>query len=108
MNKINVELFAAAIAVVLSFPLHMYAQDASGLYQSKCVACHGADGSGSPTGTKLGAHDFHSPEVQKQSDAELTATLTNGKNKMPAYGKSLKANDIKGLVAYVRSLAPAK
>jgi len=27
---------------------------------------------------------------------------------MPPYGKSLKPDDIKGLVAYIRSLAPAK
>jgi mono/diheme cytochrome c family protein len=38
------------------------------------------------------------------SDADLTATITNGKNKMPAYGKSLKADDIKELVAYIRTL----
>ncbi len=113
MKKINVRVFAnvAAIAVVvlvvLSLPAH--AQNASdALYKSKCVACHGPDGSGSATGQKLGVHDFHSADVQKQTDAELTAIIANGKNKMPSYGKTLKAADIAGLVAYIRSQAAAK
>ena len=54
-------------------------------------------------GKKLGAHDFQTADVQKMSDAELTDVITNGKNKMPKYG-SLKAEDIKGLVAYIRTL----
>jgi len=36
------------------------------------------------------------------SDTELTDIITNGKNKIPKYGASLKPEDIKGLVAYVR------
>jgi mono/diheme cytochrome c family protein len=59
-------------------------------------------------GKKLGVHDFQTADVQKMSDAELAGIIADGKNKMPAYGKSLKAEDIKGLVAYIRSLAPAK
>jgi hypothetical protein len=54
-------------------------------------------------GKKMGAHDFQTAEVQKMSDAELTDIITNGKNKMPKYG-SLKPEDIKGLVAYIRTL----
>jgi mono/diheme cytochrome c family protein len=42
------------------------------------------------------------------SDAELTAITTDGKGKMPAYGKSLKPDQIKDLVAYIRSLAKMK
>jgi cytochrome c6 len=80
------------------------AQDAAGLYAAKCVACHAADGSGSDVGKKLGAHDFHSATVQNMSDADLTGIISNGKNKMPPYGKTLKAGEIKGLVAYVREL----
>jgi mono/diheme cytochrome c family protein len=37
------------------------------------------------------------------SDTELSETITNGKNKMPAY-KSLTPDQIKGLVAYIRTL----
>jgi cytochrome c6 len=95
---------AVALAVVLTLSLSARAQNASEtLYKSKCAACHGADGSGSAMGKKLGAHDFQTADVQKMSDAELTDVITNGKNKMPKYG-SLKAEDIKGLVAYIRTL----
>jgi mono/diheme cytochrome c family protein len=78
--------------------------DATKTYQGKCVACHAADGSGSSIGKKVGTHDFHSADVQKQSDAELSEAIAKGKNKMPGYEKTLKPDDIKGLVAYIRTL----
>jgi cytochrome c6 len=93
-----------ALALMFFLSAAGLADDAATIYQAKCVACHAADGSGSDVGKKLGAHDFRSADVQKMSDADLTAALSNGKNKMPAYGKSLKPEDIKGLVAYVRGL----
>ena len=48
---------------------------------------------------------FSDPETKKMSDDELAAVIEKGKNKMPAYGKSINADDIKALVAYIRSLA---
>lgn len=77
------------------------AQDAAATYKSKCAMCHGADGKGGKMGTK----DFASPEIKAMSDAQLTATITKGKPpKMPAYGEKLKDTEIKGLVAYIRTL----
>ena len=81
------------------------AQDAAGTYKAKCAMCHGADGKGSPTGLKMGVHDFTSADVQKETDAQLTETITKGKNKMPAYEGKLKDTEIKDLVAFIRSLA---
>jgi cytochrome c6 len=78
---------------------------AQATYKAKCAACHAADGSGSEVGKKLGVHDFHSSQVQSESDADLTQLIVKGKNKMPAYEKSLKPDEIKGLTAYVRDLA---
>jgi mono/diheme cytochrome c family protein len=106
MKRVYVAVFTlvTALAVVLSLSLSAHAQNASeALFKSKCAACHGPDGTGSATGKKLGAHDFTTAEVQKMTDAQLTDTITNGKGKMPAY-KSLKPEDIKGLVAYIRTL----
>jgi hypothetical protein len=54
-------------------------------------------------GFELGAHDFTSADVQKMSDADLTDIITNGRNKMPRYA-ALKPEEIKGLVAYIRTL----
>jgi cytochrome c6 len=82
-----------------------FADDAAATYKSKCAMCHGPDGKGSATGTKMGAHDFSSPEVKAESDAQLTDVITKGKAKMPAYGGKLKDTEIKDLVTYVRSVA---
>jgi len=63
--------------------------------------CHGADGKGG----KMGTRDFASAEVKAETDAQLTDIITKGKGKMPSYDGKLKAEDIKGLVAYIRGLA---
>ena len=39
------------------------------------------------------------------SGADLANIVTNGKDKMPSYKKSLKPDQIKDLVGYIRSLA---
>ncbi len=111
MKKIAVQFIISAIAITIVLFLSASARADSTsetLYKTKCSACHGPDGSGSAVGTKLGVHDFHSPAVQTQSDAALTGIITSGKGKMPSYQKTLKAEEITGLVAYIRSLAPAK
>jgi mono/diheme cytochrome c family protein len=75
-------------------------------YKAKCAMCHGPDGSGNtPAGQKFKVRDLRSPDVQKQSDADLTSIITNGKAPMPAYGKTLSAADIRELVAYIRTFA---
>ena len=45
------------------------------------------------------------PWQKKESDAELAAVIKNGKKPMPPYGDKLKEDEIKALVAYVRSFA---
>jgi mono/diheme cytochrome c family protein len=101
-------LWGLAITFFLSSSSSARADDSATLYKAKCAACHGPDGAGTAVGTKLGAHDLRSADVQKMSDAELTEIITNGKNKMPAYAKTLKPDDVKGLVAFIRSLAAKK
>ncbi len=78
------------------------AQAGAATFKAKCASCHGADGKGKEA---LKTQDMASAAVQNMSDAELTAITTDGKGKMPAYGKSLKPDQIKDLVAYIRSLA---
>ena len=76
------------------------------LYQTKCAACHGPDGSGNTTvGKALKLQDIKDPEVQKESDADLTTVIAKGKGKMPGNEKTLKPDQIKALVGYVRELA---
>ena len=103
-KKIQV-MFLTAFAF-LFFTSHSRAQsEVEKTYKTKCVACHAADGSGTEVGKKLGTHDFHSSEVQSESDADLTQIIAKGKNKMPAYEKSLKPDEIKALAGYVHDLA---
>jgi mono/diheme cytochrome c family protein len=81
-------------------------EKSAALYKQKCAACHGVDGKGETvTGKAMKVHSFADPEVAKMSDDELAGAIEKGKGKMPAYGKSLKPDEIKAMVAYVRGLA---
>jgi len=75
-------------------------------YKAKCATCHGADGKGdTPAGKSTKVRSFADPEVVKASDDDLAGILEKGKEKMPGYGKSMKPDEIKNMVAYIRSLA---
>jgi mono/diheme cytochrome c family protein len=75
------------------------------LYKSKCAGCHGADGKGqTAVGKANNIRDLGSADVQAQGDDAIAGIVSGGKGKMPAYGKSLKADQIKDLVAYIRTL----
>ena len=88
----------------LSAPTNADEKSAS-TFKAKCAVCHGASGKGdSPAGKSMGVLSFSDPAVAGKSDADLRAVVEKGKNKMPAYGKSLKQEEIQGLVAYIRSL----
>jgi len=99
MKKISIQVLTlvAALAVILTLSLSASAQDGAALYKAKCAMCHGPDGS------KLAGHNLQTADVQKLSDADISGIITNGKGKMPA-SKSLKPEDVKGLVAYIRTL----
>ncbi|MFY9753611.1 MAG: cytochrome c [Candidatus Acidiferrales bacterium] len=105
MLRIAGNLFLAlAIAALFGAPAR--ADDAAGTFKTKCAMCHGPDGSGNTaTGKALQVRDLSSAGVQGQSDAQLIDIVTNGKAKMPAYKGKLTDAQIKGLVAYIRSLA---
>ncbi len=88
---------------VLAVP--MKAQTGEALYKTKCAVCHGADGKGETTVGKANkVRDLGSADVQGQSDDAIAGIISSGKGKMPAYGKSLKPEQIKDLVAYIRTL----
>lgn len=74
-------------------------------YRAKCQMCHGADGTGNtPAGKAMKAPSFKSPEAMKMTDTELTAIISKGKGKMPAYAGKLTPSEIKEVVAYIRTL----
>ena len=79
--------------------------DGAAVFKAKCAMCHGADGSASTgMGKSMGLKPLSNPEVQKMSDADLTALVTNGKGKMPAYKGKLSDDEISAVVKYVKTL----
>ena len=106
MKRIPGAVAFAVLAIALCALTRVaVADDMATTYKAKCAMCHGADGkAATPAGKSMGAHDFASDEVRKQSDAELEQIIVKGKGKMPAYGTKLKPAEIKDLVAYVREL----
>lgn len=103
------QTLVAALALVF-VSITARADDSASVYKAKCAACHAPDGSGSSaTGKALGVPDLRSDATQKQTDAQLIDSITNGKGKkMPAYEGKLSDDQIKDLVAYMRDLAKKK
>jgi cytochrome c6 len=98
-----------AMVVILSFVVVFstcsLADSGGDLFKAKCAMCHGPDGKGQTTmGKNLNLKDLGSAEVQKQSDAELTTIITNGKGKMPKYDGKLTKDQISDVVKYIRTL----
>ena len=95
----------AASALTFLISASAFAADGAAVYKAKCASCHGADGAGQTAiGKKMNLRDLGSPEVQKQTDAELYAWTADGKGKMPAYKGKLSDAEIKALVAFMRTL----
>jgi mono/diheme cytochrome c family protein len=83
---------------------------ARGLFQRLCASCHGTDGHGNALRAQLPwLPDFTSPAWhQRRSDAHLRTSIVEGKGTaMPTFGGKLGDDQVRNLVAYVRSFAPA-
>jgi mono/diheme cytochrome c family protein len=102
MTKVGAMTLAAGLLVgacLLSTPAKADTAAAEATYKAKCAGCHGADGKGKAA---MKTKDLASDDVQKMSDADLSAIITNGKSPMPAY-KTMTADQVKDMVAYIRS-----
>ena len=98
--KIKCLVLVACLALATS---GFAAADGAAVFKAKCAMCHGADGSASTgMGKTMGLKPLSSPEVQKMSDADLTALVTNGKGKMPAYKGKLTDAQVNDVVKYIR------
>jgi mono/diheme cytochrome c family protein len=110
-------LFAGGLAWVLDVPKPPAGTPrVERLYLGLCATCHGADGRGSWRATlflirpgdladaaRMRAHtDQYLFDVIKHGGAPL------GRPGMPAFGASLGDDDIRSLVAYLRSLSGAR
>lgn len=83
------------------------------LFEQKCAMCHAKDLQGNPAMAKMfkldqSALNLLKKETLDKKDADLVATTTNGKNKMPAYKDKLKPEEIANVITYLRGVTPAK
>jgi cytochrome c553 len=104
------KLLTLSLAVLAFAALSALAEDAKAVYEKSCAKCHGADGKGqTKMGQKLGCKDYTDAKVQTDlTDAAATKAIkegykdSDGKTLMkPA--EDLSDDDIKGLVAYIRT-----
>ncbi len=100
-----------SISILIAAPLAVRAADAKTNWDNNCVQCHGKDGrADTKMGKTLSAKDLTDPKVQAAfTDAKATQSIKegvkqNGKTTMKAFGGKLTDQEIKALVAYVRTL----
>ncbi len=101
----------AAMAMSVTAWTTLNAADIKEAYDKNCAACHGKDGAAAtPMGKKLQIRDFTDAKVQAAlKDEEMAKAIKagitdGGKSKMRAYGDKLTDDEIKAMVAHIRSM----
>jgi cytochrome c6 len=105
MQNYTMKATALGLAILLTSVAGVAQGAAADTYKLKCQMCHGPDGMGNtPAGKAMKARPFNAPDVLKESDADLTAVIVHGKNKMPAFSGKLTEEQIGQLVAFIHTL----
>jgi mono/diheme cytochrome c family protein len=104
-------ILTLTLSLLIASAISTRAADAKENWTKNCVQCHGADGTANtPMGKKLQAKNLTDPAVQKGfTDADAAKSIKegvkqNGKITMKAFGDKLSDDEVKALVAYVRTL----
>jgi mono/diheme cytochrome c family protein len=99
------------IGLYMASALVVRAADPKTNWANNCAQCHGPDGrANTKMGKQLSAKDLTDPKVQASfTDAKATQSIKEGvkqggKTTMKAFGGKLTDDEIKALVAYVRTL----
>jgi mono/diheme cytochrome c family protein len=101
---------AAALAFALA-PSPAAAADAAQVFAKSCAPCHGKEGEPSAVFAKQGVKNFKDAAWQKATtDAQVEKAIREGKKgtMMASFEKQLSAEEIKGLVGYIRKLGAKK
>ena len=104
-------IIVLTITFLIAAPLSLRAADAKTNWANNCAQCHGASGKGdTKMGKMLNAMDLTDAKKQASfTDAQAATAIKdgvkqNGKTAMKAFGGKLSDEEIKALVAYVRTL----
>lgn len=104
-------IVSITIGLLLASSVSLCAADAKANWDKHCTQCHGKSGAAdTKMGKQLNARDLTDSKVQASfSDAKATESIKNGvkeggKTTMKAFGGTLSDDEIKALVAYVRTL----
>lgn len=104
-------LRSAALLLILSGALSAQARDLRTFYRERCVACHGAEGTGrGPNGARLGGRNLTDARWQaRQEDAALVASILKGRGAMPGFSRQLVEPEARRMLAeVVRPMAGRK
>ena len=99
-------LIVLSVALLVASAVTVRAADAKENWEKNCAKCHGPDGKGkTKMGEKLGMKDYSDAKVQDSlKDEAMTKAIKDGdKTRMKAV-EGLSDEEIKALVAYVRTL----
>ena len=109
MNKKPIILAAATFVLAAFTGYADNCEEAKANWDRHCSKCHGKTGAAdTPIAKKMEIKDYTNPEsLADLSDEELFNMTKDGVEgtKMPGFGKKLSDEEIKGLVAYMRSMA---
>lgn len=98
--------FALALSFGASLAVAEDAPDGATLFKKKCSVCHGADGTVTKAGEKLGAPAKLGVEAAKHTAEEIETIVTKGKEKMKGFEGKLTADEIKAVAAFAKTLTP--
>ena len=94
-----------ALTALALFSTYSLAESGAVIYKEHCSSCHAVNGAGNTVlGKNMSLRPLASPDVQKQSDEELSSLIGKGKKGMPAYDRKLSRQQIGELVKYLRTL----
>ena len=98
------------LAATIGFAASAMAADGAAIYKAKCVACHGAEGKGTPMGPGFAGSEF----IASTDAAVIAEVITKGRNGAEKHYKNfamgmppqkLAEADLNALVDYLKTLS---
>jgi len=101
-NKMNRMRFLVFSILMMMFGVVMAGDPAKGrgIYASRCSGCHGPNGSP----TMAAVPNFSMGQGLMKSDNEIMGVVKKGKTVMPGFEAVLTDNEIRDVIAHIRTL----